>query len=59
VADEVLGLERIPRAALTAAPVTISRGLEPFIEAVVDFEGRHVGVLGTDRLFDGLRRRVG
>ncbi|MCE9574599.1 MAG: chemotaxis protein CheW [Deltaproteobacteria bacterium] len=59
VADEVGGLERIPLAALTAAPVTISRGLEPFIEAVVDLDGRHVGVLGTDRLFDGLRRRVG
>ncbi|MET1081428.1 MAG: chemotaxis protein CheW [Pseudomonas sp.] len=48
--DEVMGLQRYARAELHDAPSTVSGQLRPFLWAVLDIEGRQVGVLVADRL---------
>ncbi|MDR3636892.1 MAG: chemotaxis protein CheW [Isosphaeraceae bacterium] len=55
-ADEVLGVHRVSRAALRAAPSTLADPAISFSQAVFAWEGRSVGYLDEQRVFAALRR---
>ena len=54
-ADEVLGIQRVPRSALRAAPSTLADPAVSFSQAVFAWEERSVGYLDEQRVFAALR----
>src|SRR5205823_77298 len=58
-ADEVRGVYRLPRGELAEVPATVARGPAPLTRGVFPWEGRQIGLLAEDRLFDALARRIG
>jgi chemotaxis-related protein WspD len=54
-ADEVLGVHRVPRTALRAAPSTLADPAVSFSQAVFAWHDRSVGYLDEQRVFAALR----
>lgn len=54
-ADEVHGVEQIPRRDLQSVPSTLSNPAVSFSQAVIPWNGRSVGYLDDQRVFDALR----
>jgi chemotaxis-related protein WspD len=54
--DEVLGIHRFSRGKVSAVPSTLANPANSFSEAVIDWEGKSVGLLDRQRLFAALRR---
>ena len=54
-ADEVLGVQRIPRSALRKVPGTLANPLTSFTQAVFTWGERHVGFLEEQRLLSAFR----
>jgi chemotaxis-related protein WspD len=57
--DEVLGVQRVPLNELGAVPSTVARRPSHFTRGVFDREGKSVGLIDEDRLFEALKRRIG
>ncbi len=55
LADEVLGVHRVPRSALRKVPGTLANPLTSFTQAVFTWEDRHVGYLEEHRLLSAFR----
>lgn len=54
-ADQVLGVERVPRGSMHKVPGTLANTAASFTQAVFDREKRHVGYLDESRLFLAFR----
>ena len=54
-ADEVHGVEQIPRSDLRSVPSTLSNPAVSFSQAVISWNGRSVGFLDDQRVFAALR----
>jgi chemotaxis-related protein WspD len=57
--DEVLGVSRLPLPELRPVPATLACSLAHYTRGVFTREGRDVGLLDEDRVFEALKRRVG
>src|SRR5262249_47283427 len=57
--DEVLGVSRPSLRELRPVPVTLARGVAHYTRGVFTLEGRDVGLLDEDQVFEALKRRVG
>lgn len=57
-ADEVDQVHRVPGQALTPAPPTLSRAAARLTRGVFASNGRAVGLLDEDRLFQAIREQV-
>ncbi len=57
--DEVLGVARLPAREMGAVPATLARGLAHYTRGVFRQDGKDVGLLDEDRLFEALKRRIG
>jgi chemotaxis-related protein WspD len=58
-ASEVLGTNRVPRAVLLDAPVTMRSAAGVFTPSVFSFEGRAVGLLDVQAVFAALQEALG
>lgn len=56
--QDVLGMQRYAGAELQAAPSTVAGQLQPFLSAVLEVEGRQVGLLDTHRLEQLMRETL-
>ncbi len=56
VADEVLGVRRIPRSQWRNVPSTLSNPAVGFSQAVLSWDGRSIGLLDEQRVFSALGR---
>jgi chemotaxis-related protein WspD len=54
-ADEVLGVPRVPQALMRAVPSTLANPAVSFSQSVFTWEGRTVGLLDDERVFEALR----
>lgn len=54
-AEEVSGVQRVPRERLRPVPATLANTAVSYSQAVFDRDGRSVGYLDSRRVFDGLR----
>jgi chemotaxis-related protein WspD len=54
-AEEVLGVHRLARERLGNVPSTLSDPERSYSQAVIDWEGRSVGLLDHDRVFESLK----
>jgi chemotaxis-related protein WspD len=54
-ADEVLGVNRVPREQLRNVPSTLANPSVNFSQAVFPWDGKSVGFLDEQRVFSGLR----
>jgi chemotaxis-related protein WspD len=54
-AEEVAGVERIAKAQLGAVPSTLANPENSFSQAVIDWNGKSVGFLDDQRVFDALK----
>jgi chemotaxis-related protein WspD len=54
-ADEVLGVPRVPQALMRAVPSTLANPAVSFSQSVFTWEGRTVGLLDEQRVFEALR----
>jgi chemotaxis-related protein WspD len=54
-ADEVLGVERVPRSQWRSVPSTLINPAVGFSQAVLSWNGRSIGLLDEQRIFTALR----
>ena len=54
-ADEVLGVQRVPRSQLRGVPSTLVNPAVGFSQAVLSWNGRSIGLLDEQRVFTALR----
>ena len=54
-ADEVLGVQRVPRSQLAQRPLDLINPAVGFSQAVLSWNGRSVGLLDEQRVFTALR----
>ncbi len=57
--EEVLGVQRVPLSELGPVPSTVARRPAHYTRGVFTREGKNVGLLDEDRLFESLKRRIG
>jgi chemotaxis-related protein WspD len=57
--DEVLGVSRLPLPELRPVAVTLARSLSHYTRGVFTLEGKDVGLLDEEQVFEALKRRVG
>lgn len=55
LADQVLGVERVPKSSMHKVPGTLANAAASFTQAVFDREQRHVGYLDEHRVFAAFR----
>ncbi len=53
--DEVAGIHRVSVDRLADLPATVAKNPKRFSRAVFDWEGKRVGYLAEDRVFDSLQ----
>lgn len=57
-ADEILGVRRVPRAALQAVPVTLAKSPSAQASSCFQVDGHNVALIDEQRLFSSLRRSL-
>jgi len=57
-ADEVYGIYRFSSNALENVPTTVSKSMASFLKGMVAWNGKSVGFIDEEALFEGLRRRA-
>jgi chemotaxis-related protein WspD len=57
--DEVRGVSRLPLHELRPVAVTLARSLAHYTRGVFSLEGKDVGLLDEEQVFEALKRRVG
>lgn len=56
--DEVLGLIRFKKASIQNVPVTVSKSTANYLQGVLQWEGKNIGLLDEELLFQSLRRSL-